>query len=51
VKAEIPIESVAQATRQLLRLGAEAEVLAPAALREAIASEAARITKLYRARR
>ena len=51
VKAEIPIETVAQATRQLLRLGAEAEVLAPTALREAIAAEAARITKLYRARR
>ena len=51
VRAEIPIENVAQATRQLLRLGAEAEVLAPPALRDAIAAEATRVTKLYRARR
>ena len=47
VKAQIPIESVALAGRQLLRLGAEVEVLEPAALRTAIAREAANVTALY----
>ena len=42
MKAEIPIESVALAARQLLRLGAEVEVLEPAPLRAAIAREAAK---------
>src|SRR5262249_9693579 len=47
VKAEIPIESVKLAARQLLRLGAEMQVLEPAALRNAIAREAADVAALY----
>ena len=47
VKAEIPIESVALAARQLLRLGADVEVLEPAALRAAIAREAENVAALY----
>ena len=47
VKAQIPIESIALAARQLLRLGADVEVLEPAALRTAIAREAAEVTALY----
>lgn len=46
--AEIPIESVADATRQLLHLGAEVEVLEPPALRAAIAEVAERVAALYR---
>lgn len=49
IRTEIPIESVEHATRQLLHLGAEVEVLEPAALRVAVAQEAARIAKLYAA--
>lgn len=48
VKAEIPVEDVAQAARQLLRLGAEVEVLGPPGLRKAVADEARRVTELYR---
>lgn len=51
IKADIPIESVAHATRQLLRLGAEVEVIAPPALRAAIAQHVANIAALYRPRR
>lgn len=47
VRGEIPIESVAVATRQLLHLGAEAVVETPPALRVAVAAEAARIGALY----
>jgi predicted DNA-binding transcriptional regulator YafY len=47
VKAEIPVESVANATRQLLRLGGEVEVLAPADLRAALAAEARKVAALY----
>jgi predicted DNA-binding transcriptional regulator YafY len=47
VKTEIPIESVTLAARQLLRLGAEVEVLAPAPLRVAIAREAESVAALY----
>lgn len=46
--AEIPIESVADATRQLLHLGAEVEVLEPPALRASIAEVAERVAALYR---
>jgi predicted DNA-binding transcriptional regulator YafY len=51
IKAEIPIESAAFAARQFLRLGADIEVIAPPALRTAIAREAKQIAALYRARR
>jgi predicted DNA-binding transcriptional regulator YafY len=47
VKADVPIESVMLAARQLLRLGAEVEVLEPASLRAAIAREAANVAALY----
>jgi len=48
VEAEIPIESVDYSARQLLRLGAEAEALAPESLRVAIAREATAILALHR---
>lgn len=47
VKAEIPIENVAHATRQLLRLGADVEVVSPVALRTSLAREAARVMDMY----
>lgn len=47
VKAEIPIESIERATRQMLRLGADIEVVSPTALRTAVAREAAKVAKLY----
>ena len=50
IKADIPIENIEYATLQLLRLGAEVEVIAPQALRAAIAKEAKRIVRLYTAR-
>jgi predicted DNA-binding transcriptional regulator YafY len=48
--AQMPFESVDYSARQLLRLGAEIVVLAPAALRIAVVAEAAAVAKLYRAR-
>lgn len=48
VRAEIPVEDVAQSARQMLRLGAEVEVLGPPALRKAVAQEARRVAALYR---
>jgi predicted DNA-binding transcriptional regulator YafY len=47
VKAEIPIETVEHATRQLLRLGADIEVVEPAALRASLAREASRVAEMY----
>lgn len=47
IEAEIPIETPEYSARQLLRLGAEVEVLAPRELREAIAREAAKVAALY----
>jgi predicted DNA-binding transcriptional regulator YafY len=48
VKAEIPVEDVSQSARQLLRLGAEVEVLGPPQLRKAVADESRRVVSLYR---
>ncbi|GAA2782131.1 WYL domain-containing protein [Saccharopolyspora taberi] len=44
----LPVESLDVAYDQMLELGPEAEVLAPAALRERMAASAARLTDLYR---
>jgi predicted DNA-binding transcriptional regulator YafY len=50
IESEIPIESITHATRQLLRLGAQVEVLGPPALRQALISEAESVRALYRRR-
>ncbi|MBY0564931.1 MAG: YafY family transcriptional regulator [Hyphomonadaceae bacterium] len=47
IEADIPVEEVAYAARQMLRLGAEATVLGPPELRAAVAGEAARVAGLY----
>lgn len=47
IKAEIPIESGPHAMRQLLRLGVEAEIVEPAALRAALAKEARAVAAKY----
>ncbi len=49
VRVVIPIESVEYAAHDLLRLRAEAEVLAPPALRERLADTAQRLAALYAA--
>lgn len=46
-RVTIPVESVEQASRDLLSLGAEGEVISPAPLRAAIAAEAAAVAALY----
>ncbi len=46
-KADIPLEEGAHGVRLLLSLGAEAEVIAPKALRAAIAAEAKRVAARY----
>jgi predicted DNA-binding transcriptional regulator YafY len=48
VIADIPVEATAHAARQLLALGAEVEVLAPAALRRAVGREASRLARSHR---
>lgn len=45
--AEIPIESISHATHQLLALGADAEVMAPAELRENLAAVVREMARLY----
>lgn len=47
VQVEIPIESIDQATADLLRLGTDVEVLKPAALRRHLAKAAREIVRLY----
>jgi len=46
-RVTIPIESIAHATGQLLRLGADAQVLKPAALRKALVETLAAMAALY----
>ncbi|TDD67248.1 YafY family transcriptional regulator [Actinomadura darangshiensis] len=48
VVTTLPVESMAVAASELMRLGAEAEVLAPPELRERMAAGAARLAELYR---
>lgn len=48
VEVTVPIESVAHAATDFLRLGPEAEVLTPAALRDAMRTAAGRLAQLYR---
>jgi len=43
----IPIESAAHAVREMLKLGAECEVLEPAELRDGVQREAQRLLALY----
>lgn len=47
IEAELPAEPDAYAARQLLRLGTEVQVLAPASLRASVAREAAAVARLY----
>ncbi|CNG59651.1 helix-turn-helix%2C type 11 domain-containing protein [Mycobacterium tuberculosis] len=47
VVTTLPVESVEVAAAELLRLGAEAEVLAPPGLRARMAEQAARLARLY----
>jgi predicted DNA-binding transcriptional regulator YafY len=51
IEAEIPIEDSIQGVRQILHLGAEAEVLSPASLRAAVHAEAKRVASHYTSRR
>lgn len=48
VRVTVPIESVEHAADQLLRLGAEAEVLRPPALRRRVVDQLQRMAALYR---
>ncbi len=47
VVTTLPVESAVVAASELMRLGAEAEVLAPPELRTAMADRAARLARLY----
>lgn len=47
VRARVPIEGLDHAERDLLRFGADVEVLAPAALRERLAATAHALGRLY----
>lgn len=47
IEAELPTESDAYAARQLLRLGTEVRVLAPASLRASVAREAAAVARQH----
>ncbi|GAB2614446.1 YafY family protein [Streptomyces capparidis] len=49
VRVELPVETTAVAVGDLLRLGAEAEVLGPPGLREAVADEVGVLAERYRA--
>jgi hypothetical protein len=47
IRAEIPIEGVEHAARQLLRLGADVQVLEPEALRERVIAHVRALADLY----
>ena len=47
-RAQLPYETEAYSARQILRLGAEIEVLSPPALRRAVHDEARAVSRLYR---
>lgn len=49
IETELPTEDEAYAARQLLRLGAEVEVLAPQCLRAALRREALRVARMHSA--
>lgn len=51
IRADIPVESRAYATRQFLSLGPEVEVLAPPELREAVSAAAGAMARAHRTRR
>jgi hypothetical protein len=44
----IPIESIAHAAQQVMRLGAQAEVIRPAALRREMVERVSAVAALYR---
>jgi predicted DNA-binding transcriptional regulator YafY len=44
---DVPIEEIDWATREMIRLGPEVEVLAPPELRERIVANAVRFARLY----
>jgi predicted DNA-binding transcriptional regulator YafY len=48
VRAKVPIESIALAKRQFLRLGADVKVIEPPELRTGIADEARKVAALYK---
>lgn len=48
IRAEIPVEGTDHAAHQMLRLGAEVEVLKPTELRDAVAREARKVAALYK---
>jgi predicted DNA-binding transcriptional regulator YafY len=47
VTVTLPIESIDHATAMLLRLGADAEILAPAGLRQAISETVTALAAIY----
>lgn len=47
IEAEIFVERLPHAVREILRMGAEMEVLKPPELRDAVAEEARRIARLH----
>jgi predicted DNA-binding transcriptional regulator YafY len=49
VEVEVPIESVEHAAHEMLRLGAEALVLSPSALRSALQHTAQQLVAAYAA--
>ncbi|MFD8562984.1 helix-turn-helix transcriptional regulator [Streptosporangium canum] len=48
IRVAVPIESIEQALPELLKLGADAEILAPAGLREHITQTLDALTRIYR---